>query len=287
MKLDRATKATQELSTRLAAVQSIEGFFTSLRKFASKDTSSQELLGLYLALWDILADDDEDVRDLGASVVSQLISKSPSAGKAETERHLSLSPAAARPRMMQFIIYHYARSSTLWKEAVLRLVATSTSQQMLLYDTAAANSCPIRTFSEMFQQARTLDTALFVEEKQNLYIDEVEEARYWANALSYSASLEAAKLLTPTLSIWTIEGLAVLARAIAGGEDGPFGWTSIPEMFALGIRVILAAKVLMSRGIEVGRCKSLLEDILQEASKRQLHDLWVAEILEALRKPES
>lgn len=226
-------------------------------------------------------DDDEDVRDLGAKIASQLLSRRASLGGTETNRHLSLSPPATRPRLMQLILDLYEKSSSLWNEAVTRLTGISTFQGMLQNKTAAGGSSFICPLSVMLEIAKTPDTALFVEEKQNLYIDEVEEARFWADALSEISSAESLiDMLSHTLAIWTTEGLAFLASAVADEQDGPFGWTSKPEVFTLGMRIILAAKVLISHGIKANTCRVLLKDILQEGIEGQLHDLWIAEILE-------
>ena len=276
-------KPRQALSTRLAAIRSIEGFFRSVWKLSSKDTSSPAPLGVYLALWDTLVDDDEDLRDVGAKIASQLLSRRAPVGGTETKHHLSLSPPAARPRLMQLILEHYEHSSSLWNEAFVRLTGGSTFQGILQKKTDLGGSTLIRPLSVMLELAKTPDTALFVEEKQNLYIDEVEEARVWADVLSEISSTESLRdMLDHTMARWTTEGLVFLASAIADEKDGPFGWTSKPEVFTLGMRVILAAKVLISHGIKVNTCKILLKDILLKGLEGQLHDLWVAEIVELL-----
>ena len=276
-------KSCQELSTRLAALHSIEGFFHSVWKLSSKNTSSPAPLGIYLALWDTLVDDDEDLRDVGARIASQLLSRRASVGGTETKHHLSLSPPAARPRLMQLILEQYNLSSSLWIEALVRLTGELTFQGILEKKTDVGSSTLIRPLSVMLELAKTPDTALFVEEKQNLYIDEVEDARSWADALSEISSAESLRdMLDHTIAIWTTEGLAFLASTVADEKDGPFGWTSKPEVFTLGMRVILAAKVLISHGIKVNDCKMLLKDILQKGLEGQLHDLWVAEIVELL-----
>ena len=275
-------KIKQELSTRSAAIHSIEGFFGSVWKYSSKDPTSPALLGIYLALWDALVDDDEDVRDLGAKIASRIVSRSLSTDEAETKRHFPFSPPAVRPRLMQFIKGHYAQVDGLWNEAVLRLLGVPASQRTQLDSASAATSYSITPFSTLLQEARKPDTALFVEEKQNLYIDEVEEARHWAQLLSELKSEGITQLLISRLLVRTTEGLIIVANNIANEEDGPFGWTSKPEVFTLIMRVILAAKVLMSHGVEVHQCEELLKDIVEKGIRNQLHDLLLAEVLGAV-----
>lgn len=227
-------------------------------------------------------DDDEDIRDLGAKIASRIISRSSSTEEAETKRHFSLSPPAIRPRLMQFIKDHYAQADGLWNEAVLRLMGVPAFQRTQSESATAAGSCSITPLSTLLQEARKPDTSLFVEEKQNLYIDEVEEARRWAHMLSELKSDGITQLPISRLSVWTTEGLAIVATNIANEEDGPFGWTSKPEVFTLVMRVVLAAKVLISHGIEVHKCEELLKDIAEKGTKNQLHDLLIAEIVEVL-----
>ena len=280
--LASVAKIRQELSTRSAAIHSIAGFFGSVWKYSSKDVTSPALLGIYLALWDALVDDDDDVRDSGAKIASRIVSRSSSTHEAETKRHFPFSPPAVRPRLMQFIKDHYAHVDGLWNEAVLRLMGVPASQKTQSDSATAAWSCPVTSLSTLLQDARKPDTALFVEEKQNLYIDEVEEARRWAHILSDLKSDGITQLLTSRLSVWTTEGLVIVSTNTANEEDGPFGWTSKPEVFTLVMRVVLAAKVLISHGIEVHKCEELLRDIVEKGTKNKLHDLLIAEIVDVL-----
>lgn len=275
------THNVQEPSTRLAAVQSIEGFLSSLLD-SSENATSEALLGVYITLWDALVDDDEEVRDSAAKVVCRLLPRPSSAGGEEARQHMSLSPAAARPEIMNFMRSQCSWSGILCEEAVLRLIGVPSSQRIGSETASLASLSCVRPFTVMLQQARAQDTALFAEEKQNLYIDEVEETRSWANVLSESRRAEIATTSISTLSAWTMEGLVILAKTVADEEDGPLGWTSKPEVYTLGMRVLLAAKVLISREVETNKCRKLLEEILQNGIKRKLHDLWIAEIYEEL-----
>lgn len=272
----------QEPSNRLAAVQSIEGFFGALLDVSSDKRTSAPLLGVYIALWDALMDDDEEIRDLAAKVASKLLSRSLSLNRDEDPRHVPMSPASVRPRLMESIQSQEIWAKRLCEEAVLRLSGASASQRISSGTSSEAIMNCIPPFSEMMSEAWKPDTALFVEEKQNLYIDEVQEARCWADVLSTSKYAEAATTAIWTLSAWTLDGLAYLAQVIASEEDGPLGWTSKPEVYTLGTRIISAAKVLIHRRVEVDRCTMLLKDIVQKGTKNQLHDLWIEEIDEVL-----
>ena len=245
-------------------------------------TTLAALLGVYIALWDALVDDDGEVRDLAARVASKLLSRTLSLSRDEGPRQLSMSSASVRPKLMEFMKSQDLWANRLCVEAVLRLSGVSTSLPVSSEIFSEAVMSCIRPFSEMMSEARKPDTVLFVEEKQNLYVDEVEEARCWANVLSTSKYAEIATTAITTLSTWTLDGLAYLAQVSASDEDGPLGWTSKPEVYTLGMRLISAAKVLIHRRVEFDGCTTLLKDILQKGATKQLHDLWLVEIYEVL-----
>ena len=249
---------------------------------SSDKATSAALLGVYIALWDALVDDDEEVRNLAARVVSKLLSRSLSPHEEEKPRHSPMSSASVRPKLMEYIKTQDMWAKRLCEDAVLRLSGASASQRISSGTSSEAITSRIRPFSEMMSEARKPDTALFVEEKQNLYIDEVEEARCWANVLLTSKYAEIATTAISTLSTWTLDGLAHLAEVIASNEDGPLGWTAKPEVYTLGMRIISAAKVLIHRRVEIDRCTMLLKDILHKGTKNQLHELWIVEIHEVL-----
>lgn len=88
------------------------------------------------------------------------------------------------------------------------------------------------------------DDSLFVEEEQNLYIDEVSEAIAWTG-LARNAESPLSGEETRELSSWAQEGLRTLAR-LAETKDGPFGWASKPQVFAICMKIILAAKAIIT-----------------------------------------
>lgn len=91
---------------------------------------------------------------------------------------------------------------------------------------------------------------------------------------------------------WTTDGLSVLAETAGKQVDGPLGWTSKPEVFAIGMRVILAARVVLSL-CDVGitedvqkSCKKRLEELLEVGSQADLHGFWISEVEDILGSSE-
>lgn len=88
------------------------------------------------------------------------------------------------------------------------------------------------------------DNKLFTEEKQNLWIDEVQDASIWCEAFRKLSpeileSNDANALddnLIRILMVWVADSAKLLNKA--SQKDGAIGWTSKPEVFAVLFRVI-------------------------------------------------
>ena len=270
----------------MAAVASIKNFTIVLRAHGSICKTSSELLGVYLTLYDALIDDDEEVRDKASEAVSSLLSFSPEAGDSGNITTLSLSPLAAALKLLQFLALEYNTSVNLWSEVVQRMTGPSLSATVL----PAWGETPIlqlRPVQALLREAMHTENAIFVEEKQNLFIDEVKETEMWAGVLADLHSKPKIESMS-RLETWVLDGISALTALARGKVDGPLGWTSKPEVFTIGMRVILAAKVLLhgptiddwSVGTE--KCRDALKSFLKVGNERLLHGLWLCGINEAL-----
>ena len=269
----------------MAAVASMKDFMTVMQVHKSISKTAPELLDVYLTLYNALIDDDEDVRDQASAVTSSLLSASSSAGDPKEVTSLSLSPLAASPRLLQFLVQEYNASVHLWSDAVRRLTGASSSP--IILRTRDAPALQLRPVQVLLQEALPTDNTLFVEEKQNLFIDEVKEAEMWASALA-DLHPQPEAISNPTLETWAVEGISALSKIVKNEFDGPFGWTSKPEVFMIGMRVTLAAKSIL-HGHKVNnssfgekRCRDALITLLDIGKKQLVHDLWLQGIDDAL-----
>ena len=264
-----------------------------------RDTNVQpgpapHLLGVYLALYDTLVDDDEDVRDYGAKTVSSLLSaivKDPATGSSPG---LSLSPPAAERTLQNFLQEGYQKSRAMFVEAARRLVGlkstyhtTSYTLDGLIKDDANGVASQLRPVAELSLEARMTQLVVFVEEKQNLYLDTVTEAETWALLLVRIDAGAWDPDLTTALESWTIDGLLhLLQMAEDSNDDGALSPTSKPEVYTLYMRVILAAKVLMTQSSQFSSngkpkehpCKPLLEKLYNLGKQHLMHDLLLERI---------
>lgn len=266
------------------------------------------LPGVHLALYDRLIDDDEDIREIGAELVSKLLSKLSEHGERSSVTR-SFSVPAARSQLLQFICKEWNQSLIMWTEAMRRLVpscAPSIRHPEILGaddgsetvddDSSDAHEPTVIRFTPVravLDKAATPDTALFVIEKQNLYVDEVEEARAWSQMLIDLKPLELtqrARLqrLGDHFVAWTTDGLSVLTKSAEKETDGPLGWTSKPEVFTIGLRVILAARVVLCSNTwgfsneAKDLCKKRLEELLAVGTKNNLNEFWITEVKDIL-----
>ena len=250
---------------------------------------------MYLALYDSLVDDDEDVRDQGARVASTILSVATSTAANNDTTTLSLSPPAAKERLLQFLCEGYRSSMLLCVESVRRLTGMDSA-----LDFASANvkdddpqtkqAKPVlhfRPVADLSLEARTTSNVVFVEERQNLYIDAVGEAEVWAQLLLRLNPGAWPSSVASELETWTVEGLAHILKILQSGVDGALSPTSKPEVFALFTRVLLAAKVLFMRwwthasAEEKGQehvCVGLLGKLLDLGRSRLFHDLLLHRI---------
>ena len=208
---------------------------------------------------------------------------------------LSLSPPAARKRLLRFVFDNYATSITLCVESVRRLTGMDSAPEFISADVQDDESqskqgksvSRLRPVADLSLKARTTSTVVFVEERQNLYIDTVSEAERWARLLLQLDPNAWPLRLASDLEIWSVEGLEHIIEILQESVDGVLNLTSKPEVFTLFTRVLQAAKVvIMRRGFhpssegngEEHVCIKLLEKLLDLGRSRQLHDLLLYRI---------
>ena len=243
-----------------------------------------KILGVYLALYDSLVDDDEDVRDQGARLASTVLSVTASTAADTDTTTLSLSPPAAKERLLYFLSENYRSSVLLCVESIRRLTgmdrAPESASANLQDDAFVLHFRPV---ADLYSEAQTTSNIVFVEERQNLYIDTVSEAEAWAQLLLRLDPDAWPLNVASDLETWTVEGLAQILKTLQSGVDGgALSPTSKPEVFTLFTRVLLAAKILIVRwetrvsSKEKGQehiCVELLEKLPELGRSRSFHDL--------------
>ncbi|MCJ1314415.1 hypothetical protein MMC25_008097 [Agyrium rufum] len=290
-----ASEDGSDFSLRLAAVTSLDGYRTCLQPPHETARTHASYLPVYLAIYNCLSDDDEEIRDHAASIASKILSipyenNETSLGTPSPNefRDLRLAPVPAAQRLLEFLKKDYATSTELCRYAITRLIGTTASGA--LRSNLGEAPLRLRSVRQYMDDARRPDTTLFATEKQNLYRSDVSELRAFASLLcNLDPEATTADDLTQ-LGAWTCDGLQELLRTSQGEVDGPLGWTSKGDVFVLGMRILAAADVCLHwerRRIHlVGTTsdaqkfglQALLEGLRDIGKERELHVLWMRKI---------
>ncbi|KAL3964384.1 hypothetical protein ACCO45_001388 [Purpureocillium lilacinum] len=125
------------------------------------------------------------------------------------------------------------------------LVPMEAASRLLLWLAANLGDSPrfrAEVASRILARALEFDDSLFVVEEQNLFVDEVRETDRWVGAFE-SLTWKGDEEPLMRLDGWLAGGVAELTR-LFGEEDGPLGWASNPEVFAICTRVVRGSAAL-------------------------------------------
>ena len=301
-------------STRMAAVLSIGNFFKQMLRRSATNTCSPDLISIYLALYDTMNDDDEDVRKEGARIASLILSNI--GGEENTRNHgLHFSPPAAKQRLLMFLVTKYPRSSRLWAEGLVRisglLPCASLVERLPLrgeHDWEAVRWFGRLLNSHVVMQSLCKTTrvqnAVFEVENQNLYVDSVREVDDWVHVVQQlqhggdCARVRDRRIVEEvemSMHDWITDGLYSLRILFEDDRDGALGICSRPEVFTLVYRVVAIFKCrqhwyeflyfedsnakenwIVERGVR------RLKELRHAGEKANMHPLLLAEIDEVL-----
>ncbi|KAI1169980.1 putative death-receptor fusion protein-domain-containing protein [Nemania sp. FL0916] len=272
-----AGMADRTFDTRIAAAEAIRSLSSNTR-FPAGDPHNESPqihrshLPWLLALYDALMDDDVDIREAAAEAASSILG-------------LALVPVEAGARLLRWLAAYFGYESDFLVHLVGRMVGHNFGSTCFVA-THATEEHPARedgldwvSAKTQLAEAMRFDDSLFVVEEHNQYTDEVREAKRWTNAF---LSLELSKpervrhAAHEALAEWTKAGLRALteiiqSRSVIDG-DGPLGWTSKPEVFAICARVLICASAAAklekahsqgNKGDEAGVYAGISEELSQ------------------------
>lgn len=209
---DQPYPAREAALAALKALAPVLGFDT-LAQWQSRPVA---LRGAYLALYELLNDDDEDLRDGAAEVVCSLL---PGAGA----RRVAYVPLRAGEAMLDAMVGVFCGEAEFFDEVVGRV---------------RGGGVDVGGELERLLGAGTI---LFARERQNLFIDGSEEARRWGEALAGLEVQEGGR----DFVLWAIGGLDAFERKVKEkGREGALGWLADEEVFVLAVRVVEGVRVV-------------------------------------------
>ena len=251
---------TNPFDTRFAAVQSLYTLNHIWSTSRASPKTENLLLALSLVLYDLLNDDDDEIRDLAALATAKLLQ----AQHSTTTTTAAAVPLLTTHKLASHLCTAYPTSTALATEALRRLTHTAAP--------AALFSVP---FADMLAADRTQDNALFATEKQNLYKDDALDTVFWARVLAGLAPRALTAAQRDGLAAWATDALRVLSETASREADAALGWTSKIEVFALLVGVLEAADVVLRCGAapDQGRMRKALRVFLDQAEGAEVHGL--------------
>jgi hypothetical protein len=238
---------TNPFDMRFAAVSSLSGLSSLWHICPSSKTTGPVLLALGLVLYDMLNDDDDEVRDVAASVCAKVFVAQGYRGIKETT-----VPILTTHHLATFLATRFQTSTYLASHSLTRL----------------AN--PTLPFTQVLADARKEDSALFATEKQNLYFDASLDAVLWSRILAHIRVSPSDRLV---LKAWVLDALHVLGETAEKEVDGALGWSSKSDVFTLGIRVFCASEVVLDGDVMLA-----LGLFLEKAREGEVHGLWIEKV---------
>lgn len=193
------------------------------------------LIPSLLALYTTLNDDDEDIRNVAAYTASSILKT-------------SLAAPAASKIFVPWLTKRY-KSNPTFIQSILH--------QMTGGALAACYQHPDQVsyirFQKQFDIALKEDDALFAQEEENLYIDEVRDIGLWGELVQAIPATAFATQnhisggpkygLIREFALWVVDAVNVLNATMT--KDGPLGWTSKPHAYKIVFRVLRCANVLL------------------------------------------
>ncbi|CAG8975357.1 hypothetical protein HYALB_00005687 [Hymenoscyphus albidus] len=221
----------------------------------------ETLLPILIVIYKALNDDDDGVRSLAASAVEEL-----------TEQHIT--PLGAADILLQYIGKHYSRSST-FAHNILEHV---TGRGLLILPRQAGREFDLASH---FRKSMMPDNSLFVEERQNLWVDPVRECRRWYDQWR-ALSVNSDRVILGRLVKFATSGFQVMTDQLLLEGDGPHGWTFKYDVFSICISIITSANIVLTACNENRHeghiteeqrtnMMSAMQEFVEQADKSSLH----------------
>lgn len=269
----QTTLHEDSIFSRQAAVHGLAHLHQIWPRLAQHPSADQLFRTLCLSVYNLLNDDEEEIRIEAAKSAHKILSADATSAISGPS-----VPLVATQQLAELLTRRWPDCSQLFDAAVSRAfgvvdqLAQSVEHQLKSFEKA--------------------EYALFAEEKQNLYIEDVRETRIWSKVARHISASAVQNAVLANLSQWTVAGLDTLKNKFETSVDGPLGWSSNDNAFLLGLKVVHATEILLQlaeRGLvlpcEPSLLKNKLTALLESAQRRGGNVLWVREVERLLENP--
>ncbi|KMP05614.1 hypothetical protein CIRG_05295 [Coccidioides immitis RMSCC 2394] len=260
-------KMAQTLSSALAEETCL---ILGLERMDAYSPYSASFIEIYFLLYDMLNDDDEELRDASTHIASNFFS--------------DLLPTPELPlttnvTLARFVTQFFPISHKVFEGALFRFMGNRGDK---------VSFTPIR---DQLNELQKESTVLFLEEKQNLYIDEVREIEIWSSVLAQLDHSGPPTDLGLKFVSWVCEGLSELREELRKKQArGILGWMSGPDALAMSMRLIHGAKVLLATNAfgcpayKTSTIHDTLQDMLEIGESAGIYEPWIAAVENALNQ---
>lgn len=190
-----------DFPARWSAARALSTYFRLMRQQPDSPQAEQVRLRSKVILYNLLNDDDEDVRTEASSAAAGFLGQNGPA-----QHKLGLCVMAARELLLDKIVEEHKGTLTFAENAVVHV--------MLLRENASESSKLHLRLADVFavpvsarlQKLLVAKDDLFAEESQNLYIDDMQEIQIWKRCLRGCVDAFTPQQ-TDFVATWVLEGL--------------------------------------------------------------------------------
>lgn len=265
-----------EFDTRSSTIKALQQWrgIPNLSELIMKVFESTHRIEVLAVLYDLLNDDDEEIRDEASEFAATLTADT---SKASTMSSASFCAAASRQKLRNYIQREFEGTDLLRDECLRRILGKKSSVSRIRLSHGIGNHLGSTSVRLNVTKILNAMRELFVEEKQNLYVDEATEIKTWTPILARTSFQNDCKM-AGRLAAWSKDGAGYLNTILRGkhplssslfdvGEGGStegsllhrgtkvvFGTTLTEDLELLIARIVVSLRLAVE-----GKCTELKE----------------------------
>lgn len=277
-RLEFAAADSLDFPTRLSAARALSTYYRASKGSHGPVVPEAVTLRLLVVLYDLLNDDDEEVRFEAIRATRKL-----NPGRNPLTEDVGLCALAARELLLREIQEGYLDTEVLGQVALMQLIKVG--QNVEDPTSTGLTSAPFQTtVASRLAAIIKSKNDLFAEEKQNLYIDDLRELKVWSQILCRCGLPFQSRAQSERAIQWALEGLKQLAHLLAIEQNSrmqnsatnrhnveevhedtsllhPLGSTYDHEILVVFLQVINLARVILACGEATATSKDLLKTL--------------------------
>ncbi|KIW77936.1 hypothetical protein Z517_07769 [Fonsecaea pedrosoi CBS 271.37] len=289
-----------DYSTRLSAITAISTYIERLQPVGALELRSSFRMRLLLVLYDLLNDDDDEIRFEATHAARGLQLQQLSAND-----NVGSSALAARESLLSELSRQFGQTSSLSEAAIVKIMSIG---QIPSDSSSHVGPLPFfdTSLSSRLQSISKSKNDLFAEERQNLYMDDIREIKEWTEILHDGNYSFQTRDLSRSVMKWTLEGLEQVLQVLEadriihlGPEDithkdtpfdplleplflHPLGVTYDHTVLVLMVQVVSLAGVLI-QVLETQQMRATLEKIQGICRTSRVNPVMLGAVERALR----